>query len=476
MSLPPLVSSRSSGIPVYLVSAAEWEERLSALPDFVAAAARAHSFRPKPGNHLLALNGKGTVGGVLFGVAAPDDPAYDPFIFGTLPTVLPAGTYKFADPPAKPDLAALSWLLGSYAFTRYKSKPAVEAVLVTPRGVNSEDMLRMAEAVAFGRDLVNTPTSDLGPDSLESAAVKFAKSRQAKFKVVTGSRLIDKGFPLIHAVGRAGDEEPRLITLTWGDKEHPLVTLVGKGVVFDTGGLDIKTSNSMQLMKKDMGGAAAALAAADMIMSAELPVRLKVVIPVVENSVSGNSFRPGDVIKSRKGLTVEIGNTDAEGRLILADALAFADEEQPDLLIDFATLTGAARVALGPDLPPFYTRDAALADQIQKIGMEIHDPVWRMPLWAPYNSYIDGEIADVNNSSNAPYAGSVTAALFLQRFVEPSTRWVHFDIFAWTPYSRPGRPKGGEVQAARLVYTLLKRRYRARPQTPATEEEPAPTE
>jgi len=461
MPLIPLAEAGTAGIPIHLVNEKDWSEQKETLPAFVISAVNAYGFKPLPGKHLIALTPKGTIGAVLFGITRMDNPKADPFALGALPQHLPAGTYKLAGYPAKTDLAALSWMLAGYSFTRYKSKPVCDVRLVTPRNVNRDEIIRIAEAIALGRDLVNIPASDLGPAGLEDAATKLAKKHDAKIRVVSGDKLLEKNFPLIHAVGRAASEEPRLINLSWGNKENPLVTLVGKGVAFDTGGLDIKPSSSMLLMKKDMGGAAAALALGDMIMGANLPVRLRILIPAVENAISAGSFRPGDILHSRKGLSVEIGNTDAEGRLVLADALAFADEEEPDLLIDFATLTGAARVALGPDLPPFYTHDEILAEQIQKNAAEVNDPVWRMPLWQPYQSYIDTDIADINNSSNAPYAGSITAALFLNRFVEKTRSYAHFDIFAWTPYAKAGRPKGGEVQAARLLYALLKKRYKA---------------
>jgi leucyl aminopeptidase len=308
------------------------------------------------------------------------------------------------------------------------------------------------------RDLVNTPTSDLGPDGIETAARELADRHGAAFSSIVGDDLLKRNFPMIHAVGRASTNAPRLIDFTWGSESAPRITLVGKGVAFDTGGLDIKPSSSMLLMRKDMGGAAATLALADMIMGAQLPVRLRVLIPAVENSISGNAFRPGDILHSRKGITVEIGNTDAEGRLILADALALADEENPDLIVDFATLTGAARVALGPELPPFYTDDDALAAEIARHGSAVNDPVWRMPLWAPYQAQLDSKFADMNNTGG-PMAGSITAALFLRRFVTSAKAHVHFDIFAWNSSTRPARPEGGEVQAARLMYALLRDRY-----------------
>jgi leucyl aminopeptidase len=301
----------------------------------------------------------------------------------------------------------------------------------------------------------------MGPDEIEAAIQVLAAECGASVTSIAGDELIAENLPMIHAVGRASPRAPRLIDLVWGDPAHPKVTLVGKGVAFDTGGLDIKPAAAMLLMKKDMGGAAAAIAAARMIMLAKLPVRLRLLVPAVENAISGSAFRPGDILPSRKGLTVEIGNTDAEGRLILADALALADEEAPELLIDFATLTGAARTALGPELPPFYTHDEGLAAEIARIGLAVNDPVWRLPLWAPYDRMLDSKIADVNHVSSGGMAGSITAALFLNRFVERTQSYAHFDIYGWNPTTKPGRPEGGECQAARLSYALAKQLYPA---------------
>jgi leucyl aminopeptidase len=313
--------------------------------------------------------------------------------------------------------------------------------------------------VTLARDLINTPANDLGPVQLETAAREVASRHGASFWVIIGDDLLTQNFPLIHAVGRAAASAPRLIDLQWGDPAHPKVTLVGKGVCFDTGGLDIKPDNAMLIMKKDMGGAATVLALAHMVMDRRLKLRLRVLIPAVENSISGSAFRPLDVYPSRKGLNVEIGNTDAEGRLILADALALADEETPDLLIDMGTLTGAARVALGPELPPFYTDDEQLAAEVARFASAENDPVWRLPLWQPYAAMLDSKIADLNNVSTGGFAGSITCALFLKRFVSAAKSWLHFDIYAWNPSAKPARPEGGECQAARALYALLAARY-----------------
>jgi leucyl aminopeptidase len=440
--------------PIRVASPETWPQVAAALSPTARAFAEAQGFAPKPGAVLVAPDAAGAIEAVVLG-----DAAADPFLVGKLPSVLPDGLYAFATAPGDPALATLAWLLGSYAFTRYRPKSPKAVRLVLPDGVDAEEATRIAEAVAMGRDLINTPANDLGPQEIEAAARRVAETHGAALEAIVGDELLEQSFPMIHAVGRASPRLPRLIDIRWGSPSAPKVTIIGKGVAFDTGGLDIKPSASMLLMKKDMGGAAAALALADMIMGAGLPVRLRVLIAAVENAISGAAFRPGDVLQSRKGLTVEIGNTDAEGRLILADALALADEEEPDLVVDFATLTGAARTALGPDLPPFYTDDDALAGDLARLGMAVNDPVWRLPLWGPYASMLDSKIADVNHVSSGPMAGSITAALFLRRFATRARAHVHFDIYAWTPKAKPGRPEGGEVQGARVVYALLRERY-----------------
>jgi leucyl aminopeptidase len=430
------------------------------LPQTAQGFAKAQGFQGKAGSHCLLPDADGNLMGVAFGLNGADAKHTDPFLVGRLPTLLPEGVYRFETGAQNPTLATLAWLLGAYSFNRYRKRSEKSVRLVPPSGVDAEDVARIANAVMASRDLVNTPTSDLGPDGIEAAARQLAERHGASFNSIVGDDLLKQNFPMIHAVGRASITPPRLIDFTWGKADAPRITLVGKGVAFDTGGLDIKPSSSMLLMRKDMGGAAATLALADMIMGAKLPLRLRVLIPAVENAISSNAFRPGDILQSRKGITVEIGNTDAEGRLILADALALADEESPDLIVDFATLTGAARVALGPELPPFYTDDDALAADIARHGMAENDPVWRLPLWAPYQSQLDSKFADMNNTGG-PMAGSITAALFLRRFVQAAKAHVHFDIFAWNSSTKPARPEGGEVQAARLMYALLKERYGA---------------
>jgi leucyl aminopeptidase len=463
--LHPVIAdvSADQATPVLIVSENTFATAIATLPPQARAFATAQGFEPKDGRHLVLPNAEGGIAAVLFGWDL-EAPARDPFLPGKLPSLLPPGTYRFEGLPADAALlAALAFLLGSYRFDRYRSKPKPSEVhLVLPEGVDGRELTRIAEAAALGRDLVNTPANDLGPDGIEAAARALAERHGAVAKVIVGDDLLTENFPMVHAVGRASATPPRLIDITWGDPAHPKVTIIGKGVAFDTGGLDIKPPSAMALMKKDMGGAAAALALAHMVIDARLKVRLRVLIPAVENAISGSSFRPGDILRSRKGLSVEIGNTDAEGRLILADALALADEEEPALIVDYATLTGAARVALGPDLPPFYTDDDAVAERLAALGRAVNDPVWRMPLWRPYDSLLSSKVADVNHISSGGFAGSITAALFLRRFVEKAAH-VHFDIFAWTPSAKPGRPEGGEVQGARLVYAYLKERFGAGP-------------
>ena len=383
----------------------------------------------------------------------------DPFAWASALRPGRKGLFKFDAPPGDAELAALGWALGGYRFERYKTGKALEAELAAPEGVDVELVGIYARAVFLARDLVNTPTNDLGSEQLAATARRVAEAHGAKVCVVCDPQEVSEAYPLIHAVGRAAKQAPRLIDFAWGDEGAPRVTLVGKGVCFDSGGLNLKPDSGMALMKKDMGGAANTLALAQMIMAAKLNVRLRVLIPAVENAVSSDSFRPGDVYTSRKGLSVEIGHTDAEGRLILADALALAEEEAPDLLLDFATLTGAARVALGPEIAPFYTVNDALAEEISTASGRMNDPLWRMPLWAPYDSWLDSRVADLNNITDGGFAGSITAALFLQRFVDRPENWAHFDLYAWNAKPRPGRPIGGEAQAIRAVFDVLRRRF-----------------
>jgi leucyl aminopeptidase len=455
---PAFAPGDGASIPIWFVTAdtfAQVREQLWAAARRFAETAK---FEPKAGQFLLLPGENSALSGVLFALESANRPDKDRFLPGRLPGLLPAGTYRFANAPHDTRLAALAFALGSYRFTRYRKADANGAKLVIPDGVDGEDVSRIAEGVALARDLINTPANDMGPAELEQAARDLAGRHGAGIRSIVGEDLLQQNFPLIHAVGRASPRAPRLIDLTWGDAAHPKVTLVGKGVCFDTGGLDIKPDSGMLIMKKDMGGAANVLAAAHMIMGGKLKVRLRVLIPAVENAISGDAFRPLDIYKSRKGITVEIGNTDAEGRLVLADALALADEEAPDLIADMATLTGAARVALGPELPPLFTHDDTLAADLARHAEGERDPLWRLPLWRPYESMLESKIADTNNVGGGQ-AGAITAALFLARFVTAAKAWAHFDIYAWTPSAKPARPDGGECQIARALYALLKERY-----------------
>ena len=448
-------------LPIWTVAPDGLAARLDSLGSAIATFARANGFEASAGSHLMVMEPAGGIAGVLFGLGKPGDAARHPFLPGKLASVLPEGDWRFDGPLDDAALAALGWALEAYRFRRYRKPTGKTARLVVPQGVDYASVQRTADAVTLTRDLVNTAPNDLGPVELAAAIRAALEPRGATVTEIIGDDLLAQNLPLIHAVGHGSDRTPRLVDATWGDAAHPKVTLVGKGVCFDTGGLDIKPDTGMLLMKKDMGGAANVLGLATMIIDAKLPVRLRVLIPAVENAISGRAFRPSDVFPSRKGLTVEIGNTDAEGRLVLADALALADEEKPDLIVDMATLTGAARVALGPELPPFYTRDDALAADLQATAMALADPVWRMPLWKPYMGLLDSKIADTNNVTSGGFAGSVTAALFLSKFVENCPSWVHLDIYAWNPSAKPGRPDGGEAQAIRALYALIEKRYAA---------------
>ena len=448
-------------IPVHLVEAAQAEAALGELPAAQAAWARAQGFTGALGQAVPLPESDGSVAGVLFGWGSADTRTRDRFHLGDFAKRAPAGTYQLATDlaPDAAEEAALGWLLGRYRFNRYKTGGGeMPADLLAPGNVDPARLIRTVEGVFITRDLINTPASDMGPEALANAARKIGERHSAEVTVIEGDDLLDANFPLIHTVGRAAAQAPRLIDLRWGEATAPKVTLVGKGVCFDTGGLNLKPSGSMGLMKKDMGGAATVLGLAHMIMSLNLPVQLRVLVPAVENSVAEAAFRPGDVLTSRLGKTVEINNTDAEGRLVLADALALAVEDPPDLLIDMATLTGAARVALGPEVVPFYTDDDDVAVDLARASALTADPMWRLPLWPGYERDIEPDIADLDNAPKGGMAGSITAALFLKRFTG-SVPWVHFDIYGWTPAARPGRPKGGECQAARAILRMLEERY-----------------
>ena len=453
--------AKKKSLPVWLARDAGWV-REAGISGAQKAWVEAQGFKGQARRHLLLPGPEGEIAGAVLGLgeARSDDPMDKPELaLGALPVVLPAGLYHLVQAPEDGELAAVAWGLGAYRFQRYKAQPGEDiAQLKIPAGVDLARALAIVEAVWLGRDLVNTPASDMGPQELEDAARQLAKRHGAGVTSIVGDDLLTQNFPMIHAVGRASDRAPRLIDLTWGPVDAPRVTLVGKGICFDTGGLDIKPASGMLIMKKDMGGAAAALALGHMVMAAKLRVRLRILLAVAENSIAGNAFRPGDILKSRAGKTVEIGNTDAEGRLVLADALALADEDEPDMVASFATLTGAARVALGPDLPPYFTDDDAFAAEITAAGNRVGDPVWRLPLWRGYETGLDSAVADMNNVSDGPFAGAVVAALFLRRFVRSAKRYVHFDIYGWRPAPKPLGPKGAEVQAARAMFDLLRSR------------------
>ena len=420
-----------------------------------------HGFEGKPGQLLIVPGAEGGVSQVLVGAGRD----FDPMSARGLSARLPGGLYRLEAEPEPARQAALAFLLGTYVFDRYKARADKAPVrLVAPEGLDLAETSRIAAAAALAREMVDTPAADMGPLQIETIAREIAEESGAAITVTEGDALLDANYPAVHAVGRAAapHRAPRMIEIGWklDRADLPLVALVGKGVVFDTGGLDLKPAAGMRNMKKDMGGSAHALALGRLVMQANLPVRLVVIVAAVENAVSADSFRPGDILNSRKGLTIEIGNTDAEGRLILADALMRAGEHQPDLTLDFATLTGAARIALGPELPPLYTDDEDLAAGLLDAARAVRDPLWRMPLWPGYRAALDTEIADMKNDSSAwAQAGSVTAALFLQRFAPQTGAWAHMDIFAWNPRARPGFPEGGEAQALRACYHYLKTRF-----------------
>jgi len=447
------LTRRAAGkpIPITPVTARQLKGWLKAQRATVRKWVEGVGFEAKPGSNTLVPGADGAPGRALVGVEARPDI----WSYGGLPKALPRATYRIDGKlePAAATRAALGWALGGYAFARYKKQPGV-ARLVWPAGADRAAVERMAAAAFLVRDLVNTPAEDMGPAELAAAAEAVARAHGARLRVTVGDDLLKANYPLVHAVGRASVRAPRLVDLHWGGR-GPRITLVGKGVCFDSGGLDLKSAQNMLLMKKDMGGAAHVLALAQMIMDAGLPVRLRVLVPAVENSVAGNAFRPLDVIRSRKGMTVEIGNTDAEGRLILCDALAEACADKPDLIVDCATLTGAARVALGPELPVLFSNHDGTAEALLRHGEDEDDPLWRLPLHKPYRRMLDSKVADINNVSESGFAGAITAALFLNEFVEPTIPWVHIDMMAWNPSARPGRPEGGEAQGLRALYALI---------------------
>ncbi|HVZ31031.1 MAG TPA: leucyl aminopeptidase family protein, partial [Polyangiaceae bacterium] len=417
---------------------------------------RSLHFAAADGELCLVPGDDGGLARVLAGVSAPEDP----WAYAALPTRLPRGRYQLSPAPeaGQSDAAALGWALGTYRFTRYKKNETVFASLVWPEAADRKRVSALVEGIGLCRDLINTPAQDLGPSELVQEGQRLAQQHGAKARVLKGEKQLEQ-FPSVYAVGRAAVQPPHLLDLTWGKESHPKVSLVGKGVVFDSGGLDLKPASNMKLMKKDMGGAALVLGVAHVLMSLQLPIRLRVIIPAVENAIGPNAMRPLDVLASRKGLTVEVGNTDAEGRLILSDALALADEEQPELLIDAATLTGAARTALGTSLPALFSNRDETAAALLAAGLAARDPLWRMPLHQAYAKQLESSVADLCNVSNDSYGGAITAALFLERFVSAKTPWVHIDTMAWNLESRPGRPVGGEAFGLRALVEFQRQRY-----------------
>jgi leucyl aminopeptidase len=459
MSLPHgFTDSAANALPLYVLERAQLDAWRATQPAAIGAWLDAQNFVAAAGT-LMLLPGDTGIAGAVIGIGDP----LDPYSYAHAPFGLPVGDWQLAGELGADARAALQlgWGLGSYRFDRYKTPLRKPARLVLeyadPKQADSETLHVLAASLRV-RDLVNTPTEHMGPDELEAVAREIASAHGAQFEAITGDELLTQNFPAIHAVGRASHRAPRLIALRWGDQHHPHVVLVGKGVCFDTGGLDIKPADGMRNMKKDMGGAAHAIALAELVMAQRLPVRLTLLVPAVENSIGPNAFRPGEVVATRKGISVEIDNTDAEGRMVLCDALTYAGEQSPDLILDFATLTGAARIALGPDLPALFANDDALANAWIAAGMQRRDPVWRMPLWRPYLRYLTSNIADLANAGSR-MAGAVTAALYLERFVPPGQSWAHLDVYAWNDSDRPGRPAGGEALALRSAFELLKSRY-----------------
>ncbi|KFN45495.1 hypothetical protein N790_02480 [Arenimonas malthae CC-JY-1] len=462
MSLPACFASPDAApaaLPLVLVDPGTFEAWRGAQPAAVVAWLDAHAFSPKSGAPLLV---PGADGRPAFALAGVSD-ARDPLALAHLPSLLPAGSYRLsAESPVRPEAgqALLGWGLGAYRFERYLKPARAPARLVLENAEAGEsEAFALLKAATLVRDLVNTPTEHMGPAELEAVAVRLAQAYGGQCRSVVGDALNDQNFPAIHAVGRASHRAPRLVELNWGDDSHPRLAIVGKGVCFDTGGLDIKPADGMRNMKKDMGGAAHALGLAQLVMALKLPVRLQLLVPAVENAIGPNAFRPGEVLATRQGLSVEVDNTDAEGRLVLCDALTYAAEAKPALLMDFATLTGAARIALGPDLPALYANDERLAADYLAAGEAARDPLWRMPLWRPYLSYLKSNVADLANSGASRMAGSITAALYLERFVPEGQAWSHVDVYAWNDSDRPGKPAGGEAQGLRAAWGLLKARF-----------------
>ncbi len=447
--------SEKNTCPIWLIKSGTDISDLSKLSSMQKEWLKNTGWKASTGNYAILPDHEGTLSGVIYVCESANEAQ---FKLGNLPKKLPTGNYHLESELEDIEKHLIGWVLDSYNYDNYKSdvKPKQVSIKI-PKNVNKDRVLKISESVCIGRNLINTPANDLGPEEIEQAARQISSQHNAEIEVITGESLIKQNFPLIHAVGRASPRAPRLIDIRWRKNNAPGLTLIGKGICFDTGGLNIKPGNSMRLMKKDMGGAATVLALGNMIMSLGLEINLRILIPTAENSISGNAFRPGDVLPSRNGMSVEIGNTDAEGRLVLADAMTYATEEATDHLMTFATLTGAARVALGSDLPPFYTTDDDFASRLQTASMQVNDPLWRMPFWAPYDAQLKSKIADISHISDSGFAGSITAALFLKRFAKKAKQYTHLDIYGWVPKETIGKTYGGEPQGARAVLDVLEK-------------------
>jgi len=452
-----MTRNKNNAIPIILLNQKTFKDWIKKQPSDVVQWLESNNFTARKDEHCLIAAKSGVI--CVAGVAAE----LTLWSIAGLPEKLSPGEYRIEGRLAAKDAEALylGWLLGSYRFGKYKNKQDKPfATLLPPAGIDRAFLEHQAESICLARDLINTPANDLGPEELASACKQVARAYKADYSEIVGEQLLSKNYPAIYEVGKASSRAPRLVDIHWGNPKHPKVTLVGKGVCFDSGGLDIKPSSGMRLMKKDMGGAASVLALARMVMHAKLPVRLRVLIPAVENSISGNAYRPFDVINTRKGITVEIGNTDAEGRIILCDALYEADKEKPDLLIDCATLTGAARTALGTDIPALFTPSDTLADSLAKHSDKANDPFWRLPLWPGYRDMLNSQTADINSAPDSGYAGAITAALYLKEFVTETKNWAHIDMMAWNLSKRPGRPAGGEAMTVRALYNYITERFK----------------
>jgi len=450
-------SKKLGATPIILVTAKQLPAWLKTTDSAAKQWLEVNQFKAKPGSFCLLPGKDGKLAKVICGV----DEALNLWSIAHLPAALPVQHYMLEGKFSTQDATqlALGWVLAMYQFTRYKKSKKQFATLVAPKGCDVAYVQAMAGSIHWARDLINTPANDMNPQTLAEEAVSFAQKHKAKVNVISGEALLKQNYPMIYAVGKAAAIPPHLVDITFARKGAPKITLVGKGVCFDSGGLDLKNTAGMKLMKKDMGGAANVLALARVIIETKLPVQLRVLLPIVENAVAGNAMRPLDIVSTRKGITVEIGNTDAEGRLILCDALYEADEEKPDLLIDCATLTGAARVALGTEIPAFFTSDDALAHELYKCAKTENDPLWRLPLWKNYRFQLETPNAYLSNDPDSSYGGAITAALYLQEFVSKTASWLHIDMMAWNLKSQPGRPQGGEAMAIRALYTLIKERY-----------------